>query len=107
MTVAVAPALRIAMFSESYLPRISGVVHSLTAFASALRADGHRVFVVAPRVPAEDLHRLRPEQVARRVQAVHADVVQGAPLARAQAKDARFDVAGQDRVEQPWLPELS
>lgn len=50
MTVAVAPALRIAMFSESYLPRISGVVHSLTAFVSALRAEGHRVFVVAPRV---------------------------------------------------------
>src|SRR5437667_170680 len=42
--------LRIAMFSESYLPRISGVVHSLTAFASSLRAEGHRVFIVAPRV---------------------------------------------------------
>lgn len=54
MTVALgartAQAMRIAMFSESYLPRISGVVHSLTAFVSALRADGHRVFIVAPRV---------------------------------------------------------
>lgn len=39
------------MFSESYVPRISGVVHSLTAFVSALRAEGHRVIVVAPRVP--------------------------------------------------------
>lgn len=42
--------MRIAMFSESYLPRISGVVHSLAAFASSLRQDGHRVLVVAPRV---------------------------------------------------------
>src|SRR2546425_249390 len=42
--------MRIAMFSESYLPRISGVVHSLTAFVTSLRADGHRVLVVAPRV---------------------------------------------------------
>ncbi len=55
MTVALAArtaqAMRLAMFSESYLPRISGVVHSLSAFVSALRAEGHRVFVVAPRVP--------------------------------------------------------
>ena len=42
--------MRIAMFSESYLPRISGVVHSLTAFVASLRADGHGVLVVAPRV---------------------------------------------------------
>ncbi len=43
-------ALRIAMFSESYLPRTSGVAHSLAAFVSALRARGHRVVVAAPRV---------------------------------------------------------
>lgn len=41
--------LQIAMFSESYLPRISGVVHSVTTFVGALRRDGHRVIVVAPR----------------------------------------------------------
>lgn len=54
MTVATAvgatPSMRIAMFSESYLPRISGVVHSLAGFVSSLRAEGHRVIVVAPRV---------------------------------------------------------
>lgn len=44
-------ALRIGMLSESYLPRISGVVHSLTAFVGALRERGHRVFVVAPVYP--------------------------------------------------------
>ncbi|HLA24174.1 MAG TPA: glycosyltransferase [bacterium] len=43
--------LRIAMFSESYLPRISGVAHSLHAVTRALRADGHRVLIAAPRYP--------------------------------------------------------
>jgi glycosyltransferase involved in cell wall biosynthesis len=42
--------MRLAMFSESYLPRVSGVVHSLTAFTTALRAEGHRVTVAAPQV---------------------------------------------------------
>jgi 1,2-diacylglycerol 3-alpha-glucosyltransferase len=43
--------LRIAMFSESYLPRISGVAHSLYAVARGLRRLGHRVLIVAPRYP--------------------------------------------------------
>ena len=43
--------MRIAMLSESYFPRISGVVHSLAAFVEALRRSGHRVYVVAPRYP--------------------------------------------------------
>lgn len=52
MTATMTPArLRIAMFSESYLPRISGVTHSLSATADALRALGHRVLVAAPRYP--------------------------------------------------------
>ncbi|HEX4841223.1 MAG TPA: glycosyltransferase, partial [bacterium] len=54
MTVAVAvrsnPLMRMAMFSESYLPRISGVVHSVTSFVTALRAQGHQVTIVAPQV---------------------------------------------------------
>ena len=45
------PRLRIAMFSESYLPRISGVAHSLHAVTRALRAEGHRVLIAAPRYP--------------------------------------------------------
>jgi 1,2-diacylglycerol 3-alpha-glucosyltransferase len=43
--------MRIGMFSESYLPRISGVTHSLSAFVAALRARGHYVVVVAPAFP--------------------------------------------------------
>lgn len=41
----------IAMCSESYLPRTSGVVHSLAALARALRARGHRVVIAAPQYP--------------------------------------------------------
>jgi 1,2-diacylglycerol 3-alpha-glucosyltransferase len=36
------------MFTDSYLPRVSGVVHSLEALVRALRARGHYVLVVAP-----------------------------------------------------------
>jgi len=54
VTVAVAvrsdSLMRMAMFSESYLPRISGVVHSVTSFVTALRAQGHQVTIVAPQV---------------------------------------------------------
>lgn len=54
MTVAVAvrsdPLMRVAMFSESYLPRISGVVHSVTSYVAGLRAQGHHVTIVAPQV---------------------------------------------------------
>jgi 1,2-diacylglycerol 3-alpha-glucosyltransferase len=39
------------MFSESYLPRISGVTHSLATLTGALRAKGHHVVVVAPAFP--------------------------------------------------------
>lgn len=44
-------SLRIVMCSESYLPRISGVAHSLSALTRALRARGHRVLIAAPRYP--------------------------------------------------------
>jgi glycosyltransferase involved in cell wall biosynthesis len=36
------------MFTDSYLPRVSGVVHSLEALARGLRAKGHNVLIVAP-----------------------------------------------------------
>jgi glycosyltransferase involved in cell wall biosynthesis len=51
MTTATMPeyGLRIAMFSESYLPRISGVAHSLHAVTRGLRELGHRVLIAAPR----------------------------------------------------------
>lgn len=44
-------SLAVVMLSESYLPFISGVVTSVAAFTRALRADGHRVVVVAPHYP--------------------------------------------------------
>ena len=42
-------ALRVAVFSESYLPYLSGVTVSADALARGLGALGHRVLVVAPR----------------------------------------------------------
>lgn len=49
--VMAADTYRIAMCSDSYLPRISGVVHSLRVLAGALRARGHRVVIAAPHYP--------------------------------------------------------
>ncbi len=43
--------LAVGMFTDSYRPRLSGVVHSVAAVAHALRQQGHRVVVFAPRVP--------------------------------------------------------
>lgn len=39
------------MFTDSYRPRLSGVVHSVAAVTQALREQGHRVVVFAPRYP--------------------------------------------------------
>ncbi len=50
------------MFTDSYLPRVSGVVHSLEALVRALRQQGHDVLVVAPAYPGyrdTDRHVLR------------------------------------------------
>ncbi|HEX6129065.1 MAG TPA: glycosyltransferase [Candidatus Limnocylindria bacterium] len=42
-------ALRVAIFTESYLPYLSGVTVSTEGLARGLGAAGHRVLVVAPR----------------------------------------------------------
>lgn len=49
--VARAVALAVGMFTDSYRPRLSGVVHSVAWAAQALRQQGHRVVVFAPRYP--------------------------------------------------------
>jgi glycosyltransferase involved in cell wall biosynthesis len=41
-------ALRVGMFSDSYLPRISGVVRSIESFVLELRRQGYRSFIFAP-----------------------------------------------------------
>ncbi|MDR7483020.1 MAG: glycosyltransferase family 4 protein [Armatimonadota bacterium] len=45
--VAAAP-VRVGVFTDSYLPRISGVVRSIEAFVSELRRQGHHVSIFAP-----------------------------------------------------------
>ncbi|MDR5708379.1 MAG: glycosyltransferase family 4 protein [Armatimonadota bacterium] len=53
-----------ALFSDSYRPRLSGVVHSVAALVRALRRRGVRAHLFAPahpgyRDPEPDVHRLR------------------------------------------------
>jgi 1,2-diacylglycerol 3-alpha-glucosyltransferase len=44
-------ALRIAVFTNTYLPSINGVVNSIEAFRKGLQEAGHDVFVFAPQAP--------------------------------------------------------
>jgi 1,2-diacylglycerol 3-alpha-glucosyltransferase len=41
-------AVRVGVFTDSYLPRISGVVRSIEAFVAELRRQGHHVSIFAP-----------------------------------------------------------
>ncbi len=44
-------SLRVAFFTDSYLPYNSGVVHSIEILRRGITSLGHRVFVFAPRYP--------------------------------------------------------
>jgi len=43
--------MHIAMFSDSYLPYVSGVVRSIEIFTRELRSRGHTVSIFAPAYP--------------------------------------------------------
>ncbi|MDR5695512.1 MAG: glycosyltransferase family 4 protein [Armatimonadota bacterium] len=43
--------MRIGIFTDSYIPRVSGVVRSVEAFTRSLRKRGHQVYVFAPAYP--------------------------------------------------------
>lgn len=45
--------MRIAIFTDTYLPQINGVVFSTTTFAEEFRALGHEVLIVAPKIESE------------------------------------------------------
>lgn len=49
-------SLRIALFTDSYLPTIDGVVNSVLATRRELEAHGHEVFVFAPADPNNGHH---------------------------------------------------
>jgi len=55
--------LRIAHFSDTYLPRRDGVISSLRTLTAALRDEGHQTLTVVPRHPDQpdelDVQRLR------------------------------------------------
>lgn len=44
-------AVRVGVFSDSYLPRISGVVRSIEALVAELRRQGHHASIFAPAYP--------------------------------------------------------
>lgn len=56
--------MKIALFTNNYLPRISGVAVAVDFVDRALKKQGHQTFVIAPdygfdsRVPGVDLHRV-------------------------------------------------
>lgn len=61
--------MNIGIATDTYLPRINGVVRSILTFAGEFRRLGHRVFIFAPafrefREPEEDVWRF-PSSVAR------------------------------------------
>ena len=49
-------SLRVALFTDSYLPTVDGVVNSVLASRRELEAHGHRVFVFAPEDPNNGHH---------------------------------------------------
>jgi len=49
-------SLRIALFTDSYLPTVDGVVNSVLTTRRELEARGHRVFVFAPEDPSNGHH---------------------------------------------------
>lgn len=43
--------MRIAIFTDSYKPQINGLVKSLELFNKELRKRGHKIYIIAPKVP--------------------------------------------------------
>lgn len=43
--------MNICIVTDTYLPRVNGVVQSIRSFAREIRSQGHRVFIMAPKFP--------------------------------------------------------
>jgi glycosyltransferase involved in cell wall biosynthesis len=59
--------MKIAMFTNTFLPHVGGVANSVARFAGEFRRRGHRVFIVAP----EFDHQPEDEPDVLRVPAIH------------------------------------
>lgn len=95
--------LTIAMLSESYVPRISGVVISLAAYAGALRDAGHRVVIAAPAFPGhrdEDPDVLRLPSVRTPAQS---DFPLALPLRARLLGDPRIQAADVLHAHSPFI----
>ncbi len=91
------------MLSESYVPRLSGVVISLASYTKALRADGHQVVIVAPSYPG---HRDEDPDVLR-LPSVRTPADRSFPVAlplRARVlRDPRIQAAGVVHAHAPFV----
>ena len=88
--------MNIVMFTNTYLPHVGGVAHSVQRFTEAYRAEGHRVLIIAPEfeeeVPNEqDVIRVKaiqrfngsdfalalpaPPRVRNEIEAFHPDIL--------------------------------
>ncbi|HSA83825.1 MAG TPA: glycosyltransferase family 4 protein, partial [Patescibacteria group bacterium] len=70
--------MKIGFFTDSYLPRIDGVVVSLETCARALRARGHEVYIVAPSHP----HHKEKDPFVYRLASIKFPSPSGTPEAR-------------------------
>lgn len=57
--------MRIAFFTDTFLPQLNGVVTSITSLAKKLADRGHKVFIVAPRFPGREQFSYRNITVFR------------------------------------------
>lgn len=73
--------MRIALFSDAYHPRVSGLVTSIDEFGRALASRGHQLCIVCPSYPEREMQGLRTEFSTIRVPAVSALVSRGDRLA--------------------------
>ena len=60
--------MKIAIFSESFFPRVNGVANSVLRVSRFLQANGHEVLIVAPGFPASvnsdiDINRLNVKRI--------------------------------------------
>jgi 1,2-diacylglycerol 3-alpha-glucosyltransferase len=67
--------MRIAMFEDTYWPKIDGVNTSVQLFAGELRKRGHEVLIVAPRHPKADYSKIDVDDDTILLPAVPAELI--------------------------------
>lgn len=82
--------MKIAMVSDTYRPRINGVVTSIDTFAKEYRKLGHDVTIIAPEFPPEEMAKDKKDTSAEEY------------VIRIKSNQLFFDP--EDRLPNPWSP---